>query len=161
MKKVTALLVALVAALLSTSSVLAVVENGDANLHPIDQSGIAAQMEYVDNQATKTLTVTGTATGLNPTKRYASLFYDLGSKPSGPVVCEPSARDNLTFAQMFIGFWRVNSDGTGTLHAVKTGPSYVSLDAVHTQSIRQIISFNPLNVPVRACGEVHHSEGTA
>lgn len=162
MKKVSALVVALAAAVLSMSSVFAVVESGAANLHPIDQSGIAGQMSYVDDQASKKLTVTGTATGLDPTKTYLSLFYDLGSKPSGPVACEPSARDNLSFAQMLIGFWKVNADGTGTLTAVKAGPSYVSLDQVHTQSIRQFVTFGPPPVaPVRACGEVHHSEGNA
>jgi hypothetical protein len=58
---------------------------------------------------------------------------------------------------MFIGFWKVNPDGSGSLHVVKTGPSYVPLDMVHTQSIRHAISLppGPLIVPVVACGEVH------
>jgi hypothetical protein len=139
-----------------SSNALAEMITGAANLHQHNGSGVSGRMEYVDTGST--LTVSGMAEGLTPGQVYISLFYDNGSKPSGPVACEPSARNDITFAQMFIGGWSVKSDGTGTLHAVKMGPSYVPLDKVHSQSIRHVVHFPPMSsadAPVVACGEVH------
>lgn len=155
------LLVAIAVAALVTSQTVALAEatTGAANLHQIDSSGVAGTMSYVDaGNAAGGLTVDGTAQGLTPGQTYLSLFYDNGSKPSGPDPCSPSPRDNITFAQMFIGFWQVHSDGTGSLHVVKKGASYVPLDMVHTQSIRHAIHIPPMSeadAPVVACGEVH------
>ena len=147
-------------ALLGTQSVaLAETTTGAANLHQFHGSGVFGTMSYIDtgNLATG-MTVDGTATGLTPGQAYLSLFYDNGSKVMGKDPCSPSARFHITEAQMFIGFWKVNADGTGSLHVVQTGPSYVPLDMVHTQSIRHVIQFPPseANAPVVACGEVHH-----
>ena len=154
-RAIMAFAVAAAALFVGHATALAGTTTGAANLHPIDRSGIAARMQYVDTGST--LTVDGTATGLTFGQHYLSLFYDNGSKPSGPIVCEPT-NNSITFEQMVIDFWSINPDGTGTVHAVKTGPGYVPLDLVHTQSIRHAISLppGPLVVPVVACGEVHH-----
>ena len=50
---------------------------GMANLEPIDRSGIRARIEFEDDGTT--LTVTGTATGLDPAESYVTLIYDNGS----------------------------------------------------------------------------------
>ncbi len=151
-RAVIALVVAATAVFTSYSTALAEFTTGDANLHQIDRSGVAGRMEYIDTGSM--LTVDGMATGLTFGQTYVSLFYENGSVPSGPRACEPTIH-GITFLQMFIGFWTVKKDGTGTLHVVKTKTSYVPLDKVHTQSIRHVISFMPRVTPVVACGEVH------
>ena len=110
---------------------------GGANLHQIDGSGINARIRFVDNgDPTAGLEVSGTATGLDPTQAYLSLVYDRGAKPSGPSACVPSSPGALSQSQMFVGFWQVNSDGTGTLQVTKSGDSYVALDAIGAMSVR-------------------------
>lgn len=129
-------------------------EIGHARQHPINQSGIQGHIFFVDtgtNAANNGLIVMGTATGLDPTKAYVSLLYDNGSFPGGPAACEPSTPDPLTGAQMFVGAWVVNADGTGSLFVRKTGPPYVPLSQVRTISIRQL-PVDPDNL--RACGEI-------
>lgn len=128
-------------------------EIGHARQHAINQSGIRGHIFFVDtgtDAANNGLIVMGTATGLDPTKAYISLLYDNGSFPGGPNACEPSTPDPLTGAQMFVGAWVVNADGTGSLFVRKTGASYVPLSQVRTISIRQA------GVPdnLRACGEI-------
>ncbi len=54
---------------------------GKANLHQINRSGIKARIEFQDDGTT--LTVTGTATGLDAGESYVTLIYDTGSVPSG------------------------------------------------------------------------------
>jgi len=153
MKKYFWALVVLTLALVSSTTVaFASTISGAANLHQIDQSGIQAKITFTDTGTT--LTVDGTATGLVPGQAYFSLLYDVGSKPSGPHACEPSAKDNLTFAQMVVGFWTNNGNGTGTLHAVKSGADYVALTDVHTMSVRHVVGPDFI---LQACGEVHHS----
>lgn len=103
--------------------------------------------------------VSGTASGLTPGQTYFSLFYDNGSVPSGPVACEHSSSNDITFQQMLVGFWTVNSDGTGTLSRTLPGSvpfppfasAYVPLGKVHTMSIRHVET----GFTVQACGEVH------
>jgi len=155
MRKLVVLLAVVSSSLLSgAATAFAESTTGDANLHQINGSSVSGRMEYTDTGST--LTVDGKAEGLTFGQRYASLFYDNGSVPSGPTACAPT-NFSITFPQMFIGFWTVHPDGTGTIHVVKAGSSYVPLDKVHTQSIRHIISLppGPLVVPVVACGEVH------
>jgi hypothetical protein len=153
---VISLAIAVTAAFGAQVVALAESTTGAANLHQFEGSGVAGTMTYVDTGAT--LTVDGAANGLTPGQTYLSLFYDNGSKPAGKDPCSPSSRDNISFPQMIIGFWKVNPDGTGSLHVVKAGPSYVPLDMVHTQSIRHVTHFPPMSeadAPVVACGEVH------
>ncbi len=124
---------------------------GHARQHPIDRSGIQGHIFIVDTgNSVRGLIVLGTATGLDPTKRYVSLLYDNGSVPGGPNACEPSSPDPLTGPQMFVGFWTVDADGTGFLLQRKTGAAYVPLDLVRTISIRQFGVADNL----RACGEI-------
>ncbi len=136
------------------STALASTITGAANLHPIDNSGIQANITFTDNGTT--LTVNGTATGLVPKQTYFTLVYDVGSKPSGPAACEPPPTNDQTEAQMIVGFWVNNGDGTGTLHAAKSGPSYVALSDIHTTSVRHVVGAPPEGFILQACGEVHH-----
>ncbi|HEV2034559.1 MAG TPA: hypothetical protein VGU71_10240 [Candidatus Dormibacteraeota bacterium] len=151
--------IAVAALLASQGAAMAETTTGAANLHQFHGSGVSGTMSYMDTgNAASGLMVDGTAQGLTPGQAYLSLFYDNGSKVAGQDPCSPSARDNISFPQMFIGPWKVNPDGTGSLHVVKTGASYVPLDMVHTQSIRHVIHFPPMSeadAPVVACGEVH------
>ena len=156
MKRLTILVVACLLALSNTA--LATTIQGAANLHQIDRSGISARISFTDTGSV--LRVTGSATGLTPGQHYFSLLYDNGSIPSGPIACEPSSSNDITFQQMLVGFWTVNADGTGTLSRTLPGtlpgtpfPSsaYVPLSKVHTMSIRHVeTGFN-----VQACGEIH------
>jgi hypothetical protein len=131
-------------------------EIGHARQHPIDDSGIQGHIFIVDTgNSTDGLIVLGTATGLDPTKAYMSLLYDNGSVPGGPDACEPSTPDPLTGAQMFVGFWTVDPDGTGSLLSRKRGASYVALSEVRTVSIRQAPRA-PGNL--RACGEIGRNQ---
>ncbi len=124
-KLLLSLAVGLAATLTAPLGAFATVVNGDANLHPIDGSGIMGRLEFVDDRTNHVVTVSGTATGLEPHQAYFSLWYDIKSVPSGPHACEPSAEfrtktASITEIQMIIGFWHNNNDGTGTLHARKT-----------------------------------------
>ncbi len=148
--------VALLAVLLMGLSTLAVPPlnqqaTGSAQLSQISGSGIRGQILFLDSgSSTNGLVVSGFATGLDPTAAYISLRYDTGSVPGGPLACEPSSPDPLTGAQMFVGAWTVNSDGTGTLFAIKSGASYTPLSAIGSISIRRV----PGGV-LQACGQIN------
>jgi len=94
-------------------------------------------------------------------KIYVSLIYDNKSVAIGPEACEPALfppDPDSIIDRMFVGFWEVDSDGDGTLTATNFSNEpgdatvYVPLDKFHTISIREIVSFVPFVVPVRACG---------
>lgn len=127
---------------------------GKATLHPINQSGIKARINFVDDGTT--LMIEGTATGLTPGQNYVSLIYDNGSVPGGPTACEPT---NATLTgKMLVGFWTVNPDGIGTLSVTnllnETNPptfapsSYVPITDFQTISIRHVES----GFSLQACG---------
>lgn len=149
------LLAAAVAA--ATSTVLAQAEpaTGSARQHPVNQSGISGRIDFLDTGAPlDTLVVSGRATGLIPGHVYVSLVYDPGSVSGGPIACEPTS-SVLTEPQMFVGAWTVAINGTGTLFAVKSGATYVSLTGFDTISIRDTAingGFGPQ--AVQACGQV-------
>ncbi len=88
-----------------------------ANLQPMNQSGIRARIEFLDDGTT--LTVTGAATGLHPAESYVTLIYDNGSVPGGPNGCAPTIFDpqdpGFVLGTMLIGFWNVDSEGIGSL----------------------------------------------
>lgn len=117
-------------------------------------------IDVTDDQAADKLTVTGSASGLDPANDdgYYSLFYGVGSNATSPNACEPpeDAEDQLTTEQMFIGGWDVASDGTATLGPrTKAGKAYVTVDDIGTVSIRDTridAGFGPQAVV--ACGEV-------
>ncbi len=92
-----------------------------------------------------------------------SLIYDNDSVATGPLACEPAIFDptdpDFILDRMFVGFWDVDSDGDGTLTATNFSDEpgdptfYAPLNKFHTISIREVLSFEPLDFPVVACGE--------
>lgn len=144
-------LLAASALLFTTSPAWADPSTGSAQLHPIDRSGISAEVEFLDSGApTNTLVVRGRATGLDPSKSYVSLVYDTGAVPGGPNACLPSPSSPLSAEQMFLGPWTVSSDGIGDLFVTKVGSSYAALESVGAVSVR-LASDRSL----QACGRVH------
>lgn len=117
------------------------------------ENGIEAASRLVEQDGT--LTITGTATGLESGVLYLSLVYDKGSQPKGPNACEPSLPVGHPLGivdTMFVGFWVVDEDGNGLLMA---GPNGSPLDRVGAMSIRDTRingGFGP--EAVIACGRV-------
>ncbi|MGH7800963.1 MAG: hypothetical protein ACREOW_10105 [Thermodesulfobacteriota bacterium] len=138
------------------ASTVAVLSNdqatGSARLHQIDQSGIDARIVFLDTGTQ--LIVSGEATGLDPNQAYISLVYDRDALPGGPSACVPSTIPSpITGAQMFVGSWIVDQDGTGTLFTVKTGDSYAAISEIGAVSVRVV---DPVSPPdLEACGRVH------
>ena len=114
-----------------------------ANLHQIDGSKIKGSVVLLESETG--ITATGVASGLDPGASYGSLAYDLGSVPSGPNACLPTAS-----APGFLGFWEVKPDGTGTLNARTGGFGVNDVGAI---SIRQFIASGAR--PLQACGRLH------
>ncbi len=134
-----------VALALSMASAASAESTGFVNQHQIDQSGVKGNLVFLDTENTGML-VTGVATGLDPGLFYVTLLYDRGSVPSGPSACLPSSA-----GPMFVGFWNVSDDGTGTLD----GRIDRALSDVGTSSIR-IFTGEPPGLLV-ACGRVHEN----
>ena len=132
-----------VALAMSMGSAASAESTGFVNQHQIDQSGVKGNLVFLDTEDTGML-VTGVATGLDPGLSYVTLLYDLRSVPSGPSACVP-----LSAGPMFVEFWTVNADGTGTLD----GRIDRALSEVGTASIR-IFTGEPPGLLV-ACGRVH------
>jgi hypothetical protein len=127
----------------------------DAHIRPIDKSGIEARVAFLDTgSAMPGLVVSGIAKGLDPTQKYFSLIYDNGSVAVGPTACEPTSNGSVNGPQMPVGFWNVNKDGTGTLFAIKSGPSYAKIGTFRTISIRIVLGPPPAGFQLRACGLV-------
>src|SRR5262245_60240018 len=124
----------------------AAVLTGQAQLHPINQSGITGEVHFADTGTH--LKVLGVAHGLNPTHSYISLLYGAASVPGGPQACEPDG--SLNGPQMVVGFWVVEPDGDGTLTADKSGTGYAPVTNAGTISIRDASAGGAL----QACGEV-------
>ena len=134
-----------VALAMSMGSAASAESTGFVNQHQIDQSGIKGNLVFLDTEEAGML-VTGVATGLDPDLPYVTLLYDRESVPSGPNACLPSSD-----APMFVGFWILNPDGTGTLD----GRIDRALSDVGTSSIR-IFTGEPPGLLV-ACGRVHEN----
>lgn len=126
---------------------------GRATAHPVNQSKILGTINFTDDGTT--LTVQGTASGLEPGVTYTSLIYDNGSVSGGPTACEP-VTGALTQAQMFVGSWSVDANGNGMLGPVsKSGANYAALDEFRTISIRDTrINGGIGPQAVVACGQV-------
>ena len=140
-----ALLIAIPAALFANGGV-----EGEAEAEPPTE--IEAEFEFDDNTVDEILTITGTAEGLSPGRTYRSLLYDTGSLVEGINSCKPS-NDSLSepVDRMFVDFWDVAADGTGTLGPVaKAGAQYVALSEIGTISVRG----GSTGTVVVACGEV-------
>lgn len=129
-------------------------DNATVTMSPNGGSGISATAKI------RGLSVTGKAEGLNPAKRYISLYYGSMSTPQPGQTLTCADLRTAALPQMW-GLspeWKVNSDGTGTLNA--TAPRLLS-DGVYTMSIREVpsaatsnpyVGFTPVTYPVRACG---------
>ncbi len=127
---------------------------GSARLHQIDQSGIEARIVFLDTGTQ--LIVSGEASGLDPDQAYFSLIYDQDALPGGPSACVPSSNPSpLTGAQMFVGNWIVEPDGTATLSAVKIGSSFAPLSDIGAMSVRVVDPVPPADL--QACGRVHEN----
>ena len=116
--------------------------NGTANLHPVNESGVNARIEFFEDG--ETLTVTGAASGLDPAESYVTLIYDNGSQPDGPTPCQPTIFDptdpGFLLPTMFVGAWSVDDNGRGTLVAINTnfGADYVPLERFRSTSVRLV-----------------------
>lgn len=158
-----ALALAVGAILASTTGALAHERKAEAQatLVSFTAAGITAEIEFVDTG--RALIVDGEASGLDPTQQYFSLIYSTPGHGATACAGEPSS---LTFMQMVVGFWQVNSDGEGTLHVVKTrngispslaafgfdptGDYYAPIGTFHSVSVRLV----PDNFSLQACGDV-------
>lgn len=101
---------------------------GRAQMHPENQSGVIGRLDFKEDPGVGVL-VTGTARGMDPSKTYVSLVYDIASVPGGPEGCEP--RREL-IPEMLVGTWEVDPSGNGMLN----GSNPNELGTFKTVSIR-------------------------
>lgn len=149
-KKIGLLIVVLAIALAIPTVVLAALNRADTTAKP--PTKIEAEFTFTDNGSK--LTITGKAEGLEPDHSYISLIYGPFSDVTGIHACEPDGGG--LGSRMFVGFWTVAADGTGTLGPVmKKGAGYVSLDEIGTISVRAGIPAGAGSTPVVACGAVN------
>lgn len=130
---------------------------GRTELFSQNGSGVKGIIDFTDNG--RELLVAGTAAGLNPSQSYVSLIYDNGSVPGGPDACDLTIFDSedpdFILPTMFIGYWVVNSDGSGALSETNTngGVDYVPLDKFRTISI-MLVDEESNDLSLMSCGEV-------
>jgi hypothetical protein len=125
-----------------------------SELHQFDQSGITGEIEFRDTGTA--LIVSGEAKGLNPTKHYISLLYDVGSIDTGPGACLPSRGPGspgfLDESKMFVAEWLPLGSSERSIKATKRGASYTPIGTFRTVSIREVVA---VGLPqLRACGLV-------
>ena len=126
-----------------------------AKSHAKPPTKISAKFKFVDDGTT--LTITGTAKGMDSGHPYSSLIYDPGSSVKGVDACEPSDLSLIVpVNRMVVGDWAVAEDGTGALgpEVLGPGPLYVALGDIGTISVRAGIPAGPGSIPVVACGAV-------
>ncbi len=134
-----------------------------ANVHPMNDSGVQARIDFVDDGAT--LFVTGVADGLDPTQTYLTLIYDNGALPGGPNACRPTIFDpgdpEFLLNRMVVGSWSVDGNGNGTLSAINTnfGADYVPIGLFRAASVRRVLGPPPAPgapppTELVACGHV-------
>lgn len=142
------LLVALLAMATLPPAAAAEPSLGSALVHSIDGSGIRGRISFLDSgDAASGLVVAGSASGLDPSQGYVTLVYDRGALPGGPDACLPTG--GLDGTRMFVGFWNVSGDGSGSLFVVKSGDSYAALEEIGAVSIRAA------DFSLQACGQAH------
>ncbi len=147
-----------------------------ANLHPANQSGVHASIEFIDN-GDGTWDAWGSATGMIPFHpAYISLIYDRRSVPGGPGgpsrlgICEPTFIGAFSlgplpgapypdvFDFMFVGGWVVDVDGNGALH--EEDVDLPDAGDWRTVSVRDVtIDGGRGPLAVMACGEVAFHNG--
>ena len=142
------ILVLAMALIIAIPAVLFADSEADAEAEAEPPTDIEANFTFQDDGTT--LTITGTAEGMDSGHAYITLIYGLGSLVEGVNACEPAASIP---GSMFIGTWTVFADGTGTLGPVtKTGAGvYSPLSTIATISVRGGTAGPP---PVVLCGEV-------
>jgi hypothetical protein len=132
-----------------------------ANLHPANQSGVNASINFVAVDSASSVALNATATGLEESfGRYISLVYDNGSVPGGPDqspggpltgLCEPT--DDSIDGLMFVGIWDVDEAGNGTL--LQVGGPFAPLGSYGTVSIRDTtVNGGFGTAAIVACGRV-------
>ena len=122
-------------------------------------TNITAEFRFVDDGTT--LRVTGVASGMDPNATYGSLVYDVGSVAEGTGACAPSIFNptdpDFILNTMFLGLWKVNQKGQGTLSVLNTngGFDFVSLSKIGNVSVRRLLD-GTLSGPniLEACGAV-------
>ena len=156
-KKLIMLVLAVASLMVIPVVVLAAQSDGTAHAKP--PTNISAKFTFDDDGTT--LTIKGTAKGMDSGHPYVTLVYGNGSLVKGVDACEPpvpAPAVELTFPEMFVATWTVAADGTGLLGITdtitKTGPSYVALNKIATISVRGGILSGPGTVPVILCGKV-------
>lgn len=167
-------------AVASASAVYRAVKSTAAQNHGFRQGERIGTLSVTDDGSS--LTVEGSASGMDPTGIYVSLFYDKRSSAQGipssdnaatnAGACEPGGfggdhPQSLTLGQMEIGsggtldLWDVAANGDATLGPTTT-VEYVSVKKIGTVSIRDARvngGFGP-NAVV-ACGVVTHDPASA
>ncbi len=139
------------------------VRTAHATLHPMNQSGVKARIDFVDDGTT--LFVTAVATGLDPAQTYLTLIYDNGALPGGPNGCRPTIFDpgdpEFLLNRMVVGSWNVDADGNGALSAINTnfGVDYVPIGLFRAASLRRVLGppltpGAPPPTALEACGRV-------
>lgn len=138
----------------SSAGALSSPSTGSATLHPYDRSGIHARMDFLDTHDENTgLIITGTATGLDPTKIYFSSLHE--SVPGGPRACE-IPEQGFDEERNFTIRWQVNADGAGSFFTIQIEGAYLPLSDFDTVGIRELtVAGRPDLAPLVACGQVN------
>jgi hypothetical protein len=125
----TALTLSLAAAVGTSLPALAkaTLAEGEVDLVPVPREFVQGPLTTVRGEVEirdtgSALIVRGEAENMDPAKTYISLAYT--TPAAGPTACLPGPP--LTFNQMFLGTWQVDSDGRGTLQATKTAAGNTS-----------------------------------
>ncbi len=154
-KKLILLAMAIMLLLAIPAVVFAVKSDAKANAKP--PTNISAKFTFDDDGST--LTINGTAKGMDSGHPYVTLVYGLGSMVNGVDACEPPT-PNLLGPRMLVGSWTVLPDGTGTLAATNiisladSSVAHVPLSDIATISVRGGILSGPGTAPVILCGKV-------
>jgi len=151
-KKLILLAMAIVLLLVVPAVVLAA--QSDATAHAKPPTNISAKFTFDDDGST--LTINGTAEGMDSGHPYLTLIYGDGSLVNGVDACEPAT---ALSGSMLIATWTVAADGTGLLGTTgtvtKTGAGvYTPLSEIATISVRGGISGGAGTTPVILCGKV-------
>ncbi len=122
-------------------------------------TNISAEFTFKDDGTT--LRVFGSALGMDPNATYGSLVYDVGSVAEGTGACAPSIFNptdpDFILNTMFLGVWKVNEKGQGTLRALNTngGFDFVPLSKIGNVSVRRLLDGTPSGPNIlEACGAV-------
>jgi hypothetical protein len=100
------------------------------------------ELEQTVIDGKEALVVEGRARNMDPEHTYVSLLYT--TPATGPNACQPGPP--LNFTQMFLGTWKVDEQGRGRLHAVKTAAGNTSPTPSSLQAFLSAIGVSPSNL---------------